>query len=89
MYASSANLPNNMGGYNDALDTMLMHNKACFDKGRLNMAGGCCGLTPPHLKAIREMASNYKPCKLPDLGLRSGESCFKVVWILLLTMHNQ
>ena len=32
------------------------------------MVGGCCGSTPPHIKAIREMSEGYKSCKLPDVG---------------------
>jgi len=32
------------------------------------MVGGCCGSTPPHIKAIGEVAKNFKPRKLPDIG---------------------
>ena len=35
----------------------------------MNMVGGCCGSTPPHIKAITEVAKEYEePRKLPDVG---------------------
>jgi 5-methyltetrahydrofolate--homocysteine methyltransferase len=32
------------------------------------MVCGCCGSRPPHNRAISEVAKNYKPRKLPDVG---------------------
>jgi 5-methyltetrahydrofolate--homocysteine methyltransferase len=65
---SNAGLPNSMGGYDETPEDMARHNKVFFENGWLNMVGGCCGSTPPHIKAIREMAEKYKPRKLPDIG---------------------
>ena len=30
--------------------------------------GGCCGTTPDHIKAIAEIAKNYKPRKIPEVS---------------------
>ena len=32
-----------------------------LDKGLINIIGGCCGTTPEHIKAIVDLAKNYKP----------------------------
>jgi len=65
---SNAGLPNAMGGYDDTPEDMAEQNRVFFENGWLNMVGGCCGSTPPHIKAIREVSSNYPPRKLPDIG---------------------
>ena len=65
---SNAGLPNAMGGYDDTPEDMARENKVFFENGWLNMVGGCCGSTPPHIKAIGEMAKDYKPRALPDVG---------------------
>ena len=65
---SNAGLPNAMGGYDDTPEDMAEQNRVFFENGWLNMVGGCCGSTPPHIKSIREVAANYKPRKLPDVG---------------------
>jgi len=65
---SNAGLPNAMGGYDETPENMAENNKVFFENGWLNMVGGCCGSTPPHIKAIREMSEKYSPRKLPDVG---------------------
>ena len=65
---SNAGLPNAMGGYDETPEDMARQNKLFFENGWLNMVGGCCGSTPEHIKAIREMTVGYKPRKLPDVG---------------------
>mmetsp|Transcript_60505 Transcript_60505/g.91260 ORF Transcript_60505/g.91260 Transcript_60505/m.91260 type:complete len:1363 (+) Transcript_60505:182-4270(+) len=65
---SNAGLPNAMGGYDESPEDMANANEIFFKNGWLNMVGGCCGSTPPHIKAIRETAEKYKPRKLPDVG---------------------
>ena len=65
---SNAGLPNAMGGYDESPTDMAAGNEVFFKNGWLNMVGGCCGSTPPHIKAIRETAAKYEPRKLPDVG---------------------
>jgi len=31
----------------------------------VNLLGGCCGTTPPHIKAIADAVANATPRKLP------------------------
>jgi 5-methyltetrahydrofolate--homocysteine methyltransferase len=35
--------------------------KEYLDEGLVNIIGGCCGTTPDHIKAIADLAKNYKP----------------------------
>lgn len=65
---SNAGLPNAMGGYDDTPEDMATSNEVFFKNGWLNMVGGCCGSTPPHIKAIRKRSLGYNPRKLPDVG---------------------
>ena len=65
---SNAGLPNAMGGYDDTPADMARENKLFFENGWLNMVGGCCGSTPPHIKAIADEAAKFPPRKLPDVG---------------------
>jgi 5-methyltetrahydrofolate--homocysteine methyltransferase len=64
---ANAGLPNAMGGYDETPSDMAAHYKLFFEKGWLNLAGGCCGSTPSHIKAMRELAENYKPRPLPRM----------------------
>ena len=59
----NAGLPNEMGGY-DQTPAQMAAQMERFD-GLLNIAGGCCGTTPEHIKAIPELspAPPKQPCK--------------------------
>jgi hypothetical protein len=70
------------------MTTMAQHNKVFFKKGWLNMVGGCCGSTPPHSKAIREMTVNYTPRKLPDVG-RPKVWLSVLEYLVVKDVHNQ
>ncbi|CAM9807576.1 unnamed protein product, partial [Hapterophycus canaliculatus] len=56
---SNAGLPNAMGGYDDTPEDMARDNLLFAEEGLINMLGGCCGSTPPHIKA-RKKASAQK-----------------------------
>jgi 5-methyltetrahydrofolate--homocysteine methyltransferase len=64
---SNAGLPNAMGGYDDTPADMADSNEEFFKNDWLNMVGGCCGSSPPHIAAIkgRIVEKNYKPRQLP------------------------
>eukprot|EP00604_Paraphysomonas_vestita_P002861 CAMPEP_0174818660 /NCGR_PEP_ID=MMETSP1107-20130205/1485_1 /TAXON_ID=36770 /ORGANISM="Paraphysomonas vestita, Strain GFlagA" /LENGTH=1249 /DNA_ID=CAMNT_0016030869 /DNA_START=343 /DNA_END=4093 /DNA_ORIENTATION=+ len=66
---SNAGLPNAMGGYDDTPEDMAGYNRIFFEKGWLNMVGGCCGSTPPHIAAIAATVKEggYKPRVLPPV----------------------
>ncbi|MDA9093428.1 methionine synthase [Methylophilaceae bacterium] len=63
----NAGLPNPMSdtGFDEKpFDTSGLL-KEFADSGFLNIAGGCCGTTPNHIKAIAEQLENVPPRKLP------------------------
>lgn len=64
---SNAGLPNAMGGYDDTPEDMAGLYQEFFENNWLNMAGGCCGSTPPHIAAIKKSIddNNHKPRPLP------------------------
>jgi len=65
----NAGLPNEFGQYDQTPEEMALLVEEFCKSGFLNMVGGCCGTTPPHIKAIAEMASKYEPRKVPELIL--------------------
>ena len=47
---ANAGLPNAMGGYDDTPEDLARENLIFAEMGLVNMVGGCCGTTPPHIK---------------------------------------
>ena len=63
LYAN-AGLPNEFGGYDETPEHMAEGYKKLAKQGLLNIAGGCCGTSPEHIKAIAEALKGYKPRKI-------------------------
>ncbi len=61
----NAGLPNEFGGYDDAPEFMAKQIKEWAESGFINIVGGCCGTTPPHIKAIAEAVRQVRPRTLP------------------------
>jgi 5-methyltetrahydrofolate--homocysteine methyltransferase len=59
----NAGLPNAMGGFDETPESMAKVLGAYAEQGWLNIVGGCCGTTPPHIKAIGEAVGRHKPRK--------------------------
>jgi 5-methyltetrahydrofolate--homocysteine methyltransferase len=57
----NAGLPNEFGKYDESPELMAKQIKEFLDEGLINIIGGCCGTTPDHIKAIADLAVNYKP----------------------------
>lgn len=57
----NAGLPNAFGEYDETPEEMASQIKEYLEKNLVNIVGGCCGTTPEHIKAIAEVASEYKP----------------------------
>lgn len=57
----NAGLPNEMGQYDESPAAMAKQVEEFCKEGLVNILGGCCGTTPDHIKAIADMAANYKP----------------------------
>jgi 5-methyltetrahydrofolate--homocysteine methyltransferase len=60
----NAGLPNEFGKYDETAELMAAQIKEFLDEGLINIIGGCCGTTPDHIKAIADLAKNYKPREL-------------------------
>jgi 5-methyltetrahydrofolate--homocysteine methyltransferase len=65
----NAGLPNPLSetGYDELPETTARMMKEFATSGFLNIAGGCCGTTPAHIKAIADALRNMPPRKIPEL----------------------
>jgi 5-methyltetrahydrofolate--homocysteine methyltransferase len=57
----NAGLPNAFGGYDDTPEHMADVLSGFAREGFLNFAGGCCGTTPEHVRAIGEAVAPLAP----------------------------
>lgn len=57
----NAGLPNAFGEYDQSAKQMQILVEDYLKDGLINIIGGCCGTTPEHIKAIADVAKNYKP----------------------------
>lgn len=60
----NAGLPNEFGEYDETPEDMTAQIKEFLDGNLINIIGGCCGTTPDHIKAISDLAAEYKPRKI-------------------------
>lgn len=63
----NAGLPNAMGEYDEAPHQTAHFIEDWAKEGFVNIVGGCCGTTPPHIKHIAEAVKGMVPRKLPVL----------------------
>ena len=63
----NAGLPNAFGGYDDTPAHMAERLGDWARSGFLNIAGGCCGTTPDHIRAIAEAVRGLPPRPLPEV----------------------
>ncbi len=66
----NAGLPNPMSdtGFDELpADTSALL-KEFAEAGFINIAGGCCGTTPPHIKAIADLLQSQKPRAIPEIA---------------------
>ncbi|XEC92586.1 methionine synthase [Paenibacillus tarimensis] len=57
----NAGLPDENGHYHESPESLARKIAAFAEQGWLNIAGGCCGTTPDHIRALTDTLSNYKP----------------------------
>lgn len=64
----NAGLPNAMGEYDETpiITSNIIKNWA--EEGLINIVGGCCGTTPPHIAAIAKAVEGITPRKLKVLA---------------------
>ncbi len=57
----NAGLPDENGHYHESPQALAAKMAAFAERGWLNVAGGCCGTTPEHIRALAETLKDYKP----------------------------
>ena len=57
----NAGLPNEDGIYLETPESMATIVERFVDHGWINLVGGCCGTTPPHIRALAQMAEGKRP----------------------------
>ncbi|HTQ77808.1 MAG TPA: methionine synthase, partial [Burkholderiales bacterium] len=62
----NAGLPNAFGEYDDTPSSMAREIGGWAREGMLNLAGGCCGTTPEHIRAIAQSVEGVAPRKVPE-----------------------
>ena len=61
----NAGLPNEMGEYDESPEFTALCLQNMAKEGLINIAGGCCGTTPEHIRAIANALKNIPPRKVP------------------------
>lgn len=64
----NAGLPNPLAetGYSETAEESTAALKVMADRGLLNIVGGCCGMTPAHIKSIVATLKDYPPRQVPS-----------------------
>lgn len=57
----NAGLPDENGHYHESPDSLAKKMAAFAEQGWLNIAGGCCGTTPDHIRALADSLSQFTP----------------------------
>ena len=65
----NAGLPNPLSetGYDETPEAIAADLREWAASGLLNIVGGCCGTTPPHIKAIAEVVRGLPPRVIPEI----------------------
>ncbi|WP_375175600.1 homocysteine S-methyltransferase family protein [Pseudooceanicola sp.] len=64
----NAGLPNAFGEYDETPDQTAALVEVFAKEGLINIAGGCCGTTPDHIRAIADRVAGYAPRKARGLA---------------------
>lgn len=57
----NAGLPDENGHYHESPESLAKKMAGFAEQGWLNIAGGCCGTTPAHIRAMADLLKDYKP----------------------------
>jgi 5-methyltetrahydrofolate--homocysteine methyltransferase len=77
----NAGLPNELGAYDQTPDEFASVMLEFAESGFLNLAGGCCGTTPDHIRALGEALSDLPPRRVPEIPVRCRLSGLESVTI--------
>lgn len=57
----NAGLPDEDGHYHESPTGLALKMRAFAEQGWINIAGGCCGTTPAHIRAMADALSDFAP----------------------------
>ncbi len=77
----NAGLPDEFGAYEQTPDEFADVMREFGDRGFLNIAGGCCGTTPEHIRALSRALVGVPPRKIPRIPVRCRLSGLEPVTI--------
>jgi 5-methyltetrahydrofolate--homocysteine methyltransferase len=63
----NAGLPNEFGAYDETPHETAHLVEDFMESGLVNIAGGCCGTTPDHIKCIADKAAKFPPRKVSEI----------------------
>ena len=66
----NAGLPNEFGEYDETPAEMAAVVGEFATSGLVNLAGGCCGTRPEHIRALKEAIEGVAPRVIPELPVR-------------------
>lgn len=75
----NAGLPNEEGRYEETPESLARQLEKFAGHGWLNIVGGCCGTTPPHIRAIAQMVEGKAPRRRPEPSHRTYFSGIELV----------
>ena len=84
----NAGLPNEMGQYDETPQFTAKHIKELAQKGWLNIAGGCCGTTPAHIKAIAGALEGMAPRSVPQMAAGEGDMFLSGLEVARVNRHE-
>ncbi|WP_025848431.1 methionine synthase [Brevibacillus agri] len=76
----NAGLPDENGHYHETPQGLAAKMRAFAEQGWLNVAGGCCGTTPDHIRAMAEALKDCKPRQATEQAV-SAVSGIEVVYV--------
>src|SRR5213078_1881865 len=62
----NAGLPNEMGTHDEQPRDTSRYLRDFAQEGLVNIVGGCCGTTPEHVKAIKDLVEGQSPRRVPS-----------------------
>lgn len=72
----NAGLPDELGNYTETPESMAHTMEEYMEKGWIDIAGGCCGTTPVHIRALSKCAKRIENSRFAEGSfLRVGERC--------------
>ncbi len=63
----NAGLPNEFGEYDETASETAGMLEGFAKSGILNIVGGCCGTTPEHIQAIKQVVDKFPPRVIPNI----------------------